>query len=213
MLLAFFAAGCSTDSDAVQAGNVLWDYISGNSQKISLEQAAAIPYATMGMAYGSGPQALLVLGAATPDEADWYGGERLFVATRRGQVIRTVGMPYDLGGIHAALDGPQGAPPQSPVDLQPSRMLFDFPDLGVFSAVADCSRTDRGDDNIEILGTQIPTRHIVEHCDVPVLNWKFNNEFWVDATTHYVWRSSQYIHPKSAPIVLEVLRPEQTSPG
>jgi hypothetical protein len=70
-----------------------------------------------------------------------------------------------------------------------------------------------GDDNVEIFGSRIPTRHIVEHCTVEALKWNFDNEFWKDRTSGYVWRSSQHIHPKSPPIILEVLRPEQNSPS
>ena len=70
-----------------------------------------------------------------------------------------------------------------------------------------------GDDSIEIFGSRIPTRHIVEHCIVQVLRWNFDNEFWQDRTSGYVWRSSQHIHPKSPPLILEVLRPEQNGPG
>jgi hypothetical protein len=90
---------------------------------------------------------------------------------------------------------------------------LDFPDLGIFGATAQCSQKDMGDEDVEIFGSRIATRHIVEHCTVEAMRWSFDNEFWKDKTSGYIWRSSQYIHPKSPPLILEVLRPEQNNPG
>src|SRR5258706_98771 len=59
----------------------------------------------------------------------------------------------------------------------------------------------------------VPVRHIVEHCTVDALRWSFDNEYWEDRMSGYVWRSSQHIHPKSPPLILEVLRPEQNNPS
>ena len=60
-----------------------------SAEKIPRERAAAVPYATMGMALGSSAQALLVLGTITQDELDWFAGEQVFIRTRNGRVIRT----------------------------------------------------------------------------------------------------------------------------
>ena len=126
-------------------------------------------------------------------------------------MIRTAGLPYDLGGLRDLSTNSmlRGAASSS----APQQFSLDFPDLGVFGATAQCSPRDMGDDNVEIFGSRIPTRHIVEHCTVEALKWNFDNEFWKDRTSGYVWRSSQHIHPKSPPIILEVLRPEQNSPS
>jgi len=200
---------CARDSDVFQVGNLIYRSLAGSAEKIPRERAAATPYAAMGMELGSSPQALLVLGTVREDELEWYAGEEVFVATRRGRVIRTAGLPYDLGGLHAVpassitgtMSGNQAATP----------FALDFPDLGIFGATAQCSSRNLGDDEVEILGARIPTRHTVEHCEVEALRWKFDNEFWEDRTSGYVWRSSQHIHPKSPPLILEVLRPEQNS--
>jgi hypothetical protein len=165
----------------------------------------------MGMELGSSAQALLVLGTITRDELDWFAGEQIFVRTRNGRVIRTAGLPYDLGGLRDL--STNSIPRGSEGSSTPQQFSLDFPDLGVFGATAQCSPRDMGDDNVEIFGSRIPTRHIVEHCTVAVMRWNFDNEFWKDRMTGYVWRSSQYIHPKSPPLILEVLRPEPNNPG
>ena len=203
--------GCAGDSDIAQVASLLYRGLSESNTKIPRETAAAVPFATMGIAFGSSPQALLILGATMNEELDWYAGDQVFVATRHGRVIRTVGLPYDLGGAHL-LSTASGAPAVGNAQATDA-MTLDFPDLGVFDAAAKCSSKIIGDDDVEILGARVATRHIVEHCEVTVLRWKFYNDFWQDRMTGYVWRSRQYIHPKSPPLVLEVLRPEQTGPG
>jgi len=179
--------------------------------KIPRERAAAVPYASMGLELGSSTQVMLVLGTTMGDELDWFAGENLFVATNHGRVTRTVGLPYDLGGVQPVNTpaGPAKGTPGAPL----MRSSLDFPDLGVFGAIAECSRRNMGDDSVQILGASLPTRHIVEHCEVQVLRWKFDNDFWEDRTSGYIWRSRQYIHPKSPPLILEVLRPEQNTPN
>jgi hypothetical protein len=208
-LVVGFLSGCAGDSDIAQTGTVIWQAIRGSGSKITREQAAAVPYATMAIALGNSSQALLILGTTTPDELDWYTGQQLFVATRAGRITRTAGLPYDLGGRRIL----QTRTVRSGVntDSMPEVATLDYPDLGIFDAPLACESRNSGEESVEILGAKIMTRHVVEHCEVAVLHWKFDNDFWLDRTTNYIWRSRQYIHPKSAPIVLEVLRPEQPS--
>src|SRR6266550_4353289 len=208
--LVFLLTACVQDSDVVQAGNFLLNSFDKSAEKIPRERVAAVPYATMGMELGSSAQALLVLGTITQDELDWFAGEQVFVRTRNGRVIRTAGLPYDLGGLRDL--STNSIPPGSASGSAPQQFSLDFPDLGIFGATAQCSLRDMGDDSVEIFGSRIPTRHIVEHCTVQTLRWNFDNEFWQDRTSGYVWRSSQHIHPKSPPLILEVLRPEQKGP-
>src|SRR5258706_2959039 len=97
--LACALAGCAGDSDLAQAGNLIFNSLDKSAEKSPRERAAAVPYATMGMELGSSAQALLILGTVTQDELDWFAGEQVSVRTRNGRVIRTAGLPYDLGGL------------------------------------------------------------------------------------------------------------------
>ena len=197
--------GCE-DSDAFRVGTVLVNSITQTPEKISRERAAQIPYASMGLEIGATPQLLLVLGTSVGNELDWFAGEDVFVRTRQGRIVRTVGLPYDLGGIRAVTTTADSAAAGRISATE--HYSFDFPDLGVYGADAQCTRKDSGDTSVEILGAAIASRHIVEHCTVPSMRWSFDNEYWSDKTG-YVWRSSQHIHPNSPPVILEVFRPEQ----
>jgi hypothetical protein len=204
LAVALLLSGCAGDSDVERVGKFLIGTLNSSGEKISRERAAAVPYASMGLALGSNPELLLVLGTATAEQQEWFAGENIFVATRQGHIIRTAGLPYDLGGIRS-LSGSNTLGAGGPATLS----LVDFPDLGIFGAPLQCSSKPAGNESVEILGASIATRHIVEECELTALKWRFHNDFWQDPTTGTIWRSSQYIHPKSPPVTLEVFRPVQ----
>ena len=198
-------AACTGDTTNARLTRLVANYVTGTNEKAPRDFVAAIPYATLGLEYGFTPQVVLVLGRAVDEERDWYAGEAVYVSTRRGRIVRTAGLPYDLGGLRPVAAGQPGANAIS--------YMVDFPDLSIFGAPVLCTTTDGGAETIEIFGAGIPTRRVIEHCSVPALRWTFDNEYWEDRATRYVWRSRQFVHPKSGAIVLEVLRPEEMAPG
>ncbi len=207
VLAATVMSGCSVNPDAVRMGQFLMRSVTGaGGEKLPREQIAAIPYATMGLAIGANPQALLVLGAATDQGLEWYAGERILIVTRDGRVLRTVGLRYDLGLLRTGSDTADNGGVEH-------QFFVDFADRGAFGIPMRCRVTYAGNEDIEILGGLIPTRRRIERCRAEVLDWDFENVFWEDPATGYVWRSSQHIHPQSPPIMLEVLRPAQNGPG
>src|SRR5580698_5344419 len=68
-------AGCSSDSnsDANMFGKMAAQSIAvfGAKPSITLDQVASIPYATIGVRLGDGPQTLLVLATRTGDSFFW----------------------------------------------------------------------------------------------------------------------------------------------
>lgn len=198
-------AGCE-GSDLGELAQLAYTSVTSTPPRVTRDQAAAIPYASMGLELGDTAQVLLVLGTETANELDWFAGDQLFVRTQNGRVVRTVGLPYDLGGLRR-IDTDASA--VQLVSASAVRYSFDFPDLGIFDALAQCTTRDAGNAAVDIFGSQLATRHIIEHCTVPDMRWNFDNEYWTDPMTGYVWRSSQHIHPDSPPVVLQVFRPAQ----
>jgi Group 4 capsule polysaccharide lipoprotein gfcB, YjbF len=207
--LTLVLTACAADSDIRQVANLVWQSASGSAEKVPRERAEAIPFATMGLEYGSSPQAILVLGAVRDATLEWYAGEQVFVATRHGRIVRTAGLPYDLGGLY----GPTGGrDTQAGGGIMAAPLTLDLPDLGVFGASVQCQIRTLEVGEIEIFGANIPTRHSIETCEAAAIKWKFDNEFWTDPASGYVWRSRQHVHPKAPPLILEVFRPEQDNP-
>jgi len=170
-----FLSGCAGDSDIERVGKFVIGTLNESGEKITRERAAAVPFASMGLSLGSNPEILLVLGTTAGSELDWFAGESIFLRTRQGHVIRTAGLPYNMGGLRsitsnvAMAGGTEGAV-----------QLIDFPDLGVYGAPMQCAGRSTNDETVEILGASIPTRHTVEHCEVSSMRWRFDNDFWQD---------------------------------
>lgn len=200
-------AGCGSDSDFSQLGDMVWKSvgsIGGNGPGVERAQAAAVAYATLGVRYGSNAEAMLVLATKNGDEDEWLAGTQVSIVTRGGRIVRTVGLPYNLTGF-------QGPVPNTGPGAQPGsyHYLMDFSDRHLFGIFVNCTQTDVGAERIIIIGGSHDTRHIVETCHAPQIDWDFENHFWKDAATGYVWESVQNIHPASDRLTLEVLRPEQ----
>jgi hypothetical protein len=200
-------AGCGSDSDFVTMGGLLWDNVSrigSEGPPVPRNQAAAVPYASIGIRYGSSPEAMLILATKSGSDSEWLAGTQFSIVTRDGRIIRTVGLPHNLTGF-------QGPIADSGSDATPGsyHYLYDFSERHVFGAIVECAQHDAGPERIEIIGGSHDTRHIVEECTAPQFGWQFQNDFWRDAATGYVWKTMQIIYPDDDPVTISVLRPEQ----
>jgi len=174
--------------------------------RVTRDQAASIPYASMGYSQDGGNQMLLVLATDSSGELLWTGPSHAVIVTRDGRIVRTVGLGHDLAGLtmrNAAVPPPAAAAraPFSSVRLE------DFPELGLYGVLVSCRAHLVGRQQIDILGQAVATTRVDEACRSERPDWSFVDSFWVDPDNGVVWRSRQHIHPKSGEIETEVFRP------
>lgn len=173
---------------------------------VTLEQAAAIPYSSIGYRVGSAAERMLILASDTGGELLWTSSEHRALSTRGGRVVKSVRFDWDLTDTQF----PHGDPAASDLlaeDIPPSLRLCDFQDLGQYGVTIASAFVRRGPESITILGQTLPTIAVVETCKCQALDWEFQNIFWVDEESKFVWRSTQTIHPKMDALTIEVLRP------
>ena len=192
----------SADTDILSLGTVFLHAIGGigSSSGVPREQAAAIPYASLGVRIGGSDQAMFVLASKSGDDLLWLGGTSLGVVTRHGRVVRTVGFASNLSGVHGA-EGVRQDLTQPSVDY-----LYDFGDQSRYGIPVKCTRQSLGPERIVIIGVPRDTTHVAEDCSASGFDWSFRNEFWVDPAG-YVWKSRQFVTPKLDPLTFEILRP------
>jgi hypothetical protein len=198
--------GCGTNSSESRYASILWRLVSGQRNEVSREQAGAIPFASIGISIGRADEGLMVLGLAEGERQEWYARTQM-IAMSNGRILQTQGFPFNLSRLEVRAQGgaaAQGGPPPVGTDYA---LLIDFQDLQLIGTGAQCRSSETGQESIEILGTPLITRHLVESCEIASIDWSFENEFWVDPDTGFVWQSSQYIHPKLSPLTFRVLRP------
>ena len=174
--------------------------------RVTRDQAASIPYASMGFSIGDGNQILLVLGTDSNGEQLWTGPSHAVIVTRDGRIIRTVGLGHDLAGL-TMRNGAAPAPGAAVQGAFTSTRLEDFPELGIYGAQVSCRARLVGQQKINILGQPVTTNRVDEACQSRKPDWSFVDTYWVDPDNGLVWRSRQHIHPKGGKIETELLRP------
>lgn len=211
LLTALALGGCSSlgDSEYGQYYQLVRQGMrnSFGQSSVTLKEAAAIPYASMGWRLNGERENLIVLATDTNGDQLWTSAAHVVLQTQYGRIRRTVGLPHDLAAL-SPLNGPSLPPPALALAGPYSdKRQADFPDMGVYGAVLSCRGRVIGKQTIRILGKAIQTTRVDETCSNAALGWTFTNSFWVDAESGFVWRSDQSIHPGDARIQTEIFRP------
>jgi hypothetical protein len=204
-------AACSSDpgSDYESVFTMARDYFAG-APPISLDQAAAVPYASIGVRIGDGPQVLLVLATQNGDDTMWVAGRSVAIAMHDGRIVRTSGLAENVTNVWRAPAGridPTAPPTQAWGDSRPVTWFADYAELKRYSVSITCTSSQPVEDPVTILGKSIPTVRVEEHCAAPDLDWTYTNRFWLDPSSGFVWRSEQHVRPDFDPLVIDVLRP------
>jgi hypothetical protein len=176
-------------------------------RRVSRQEAAAIPFASLGYRVDGGGQNLLVLASDTSGELLWTAKSHVVILTRGGRIVRTVGLPHDISGVAPRMGGT--LPPLIAALRAPVRSLrvADFADISTYGIALNCVAASAGPQTILILGASIQTVRIDEKCRSEKLGWSFADEYWIDPQSGLVWRSLQHIHPKGETVAIEIFRP------
>jgi hypothetical protein len=212
-VIALAGAGCSSggsvNSNYAQFYQILRQSVTASfgEMRVSRQEAAAIPYASLGYTVGGGNQGLLVLATDSGGDLLWTSAARVVIVTRDGRIVRTVGLGRDVSGVTSRDE--KGLPPPAAAAHASfaSTRLEDFPDMGLYGVGLSCRARLAGRQSIKILGQAIATLRIDETCSSRNPDWSFTDSFWVDKDTDFVWRSRQHVHPKGTPLEIEIFRP------
>lgn len=208
---ALLLGGCTSagDSNYEQVWRVLRASVKASfgDSKVTRDQAAAVPYASMGWRLGKGPQSLIVLATDKNGQRLWTSAARIVLVTEDGRLTRSVGLPHDLGGLNPRDASALPAPAQALTAPFHSTRLADYPDMGRYGVTIDCQSRAMARQSITILGRALTATLVQEDCYAQALRWRFQDQYWVDPTDGTVWRSRQHIHPEDDVLETELFRP------
>src|SRR6202008_3436431 len=103
--LAIAVAGCSSagsgNTNYSQFYKMMRQSLSASfgNVRVTRDQAAAIPYASMGYALDGGNQIMLVLATDSGGEMLWTSAAHIVIVTRQGRIVRTLGFGHDLSSL------------------------------------------------------------------------------------------------------------------
>lgn len=174
--------------------------------RITREQAASVPYASMGYMQDGGNESMVILGTDQGGEQLWTSAAKVVIVTRDGRIARTLNLDHDLAGMTArgGVLPPPSAALQGPFT---STRLQDYPELDMYGVILTCRAQAVARQAIKILGQAIATMRVDESCRARKPEWSFTDSYWVDTDNGRVWRARQHIHPQGGIIETEIFRP------
>jgi hypothetical protein len=211
--ITFASTGCSSggsiNGNYAQVYQIMRQSMSASFGKIrvSRQEAAAIPYASLGYRVGGGNQGLLVLATDSGGDLLWTSAAHVVIVTRDGRIVRTVGLGGDLSNLTSRDERSLSSPAAAVRAAFASTRLEDFPDMGLYGVRVSCQARLTGQQSIKILGQVIATLRVDETCNSRNPDWSFTDIFWVDKDSGFVWRSRQHVHPKGMLVETEIFRP------
>jgi len=177
--------------------------------RVTAEQAAAIPYATLSYRVDGNSESLLVLATDSNGDLLWTAASHVALMTRDGRILRSVGLPHDKGGMSGHLGVPLSPLTSALKAPYRSTRTADFPDIGYYGVALNCTAVARGRQLITILGTALPTTKVEESCESRAPRWSFTDSYWLDSESGFVWQSTQNIHPSGTVVKIKILRPPE----
>jgi len=200
-------AGCSSgqgEGDWGDVYNILTQSFGGSSPGVSIQDAALIPFATIGVRLDDGPEGILVLASPNPQQQLWTSASHIVLLTQNGRILRTAGLPHNRTDIRLVAGSRDAPPLQGSVE---TRWEEDFGDLHQYSILVVCRSIVRGPEGVKNFTSLIPAIHVDEECRSDQLDWSFTNSYWISPKDGLTWRSIQYVSPKLGPLDVEILRP------
>jgi len=185
----------------VEAFGVIKKAVFGQENYIDPKVISSIPYASMLVRIGKGPEALMILESVYDDNYTWISADGVYLVTRNGRIIQTQGLPNNLTNImHPDIDWTDN----KFEDIEfTSYYSFEKPLLNNLKVISSFSVGDIQDKNLSLANLRL--QKIEESLYSEEVNWSELNEYWTDEKG-YVWLSKQSISPKLPPIYLEVTK-------
>ena len=207
-LPALFLAACDALPEATQAWKTAELAFQGRPDApITRSQIEASPYASVRAKMGSSGRVVMVLGRYDAPDLHWISADRVAIATRNGRIVKTAGLSENLKNTDFLGPDPVADGLHQLVGTTTVRRLIDIDAGNHFGVPVTSQLTPQGRETIEVLERTYETIVVRETNVAKILDWEFENYYWVDPDTGFVWKSLQHATPNTPPVELEVLKP------
>jgi len=211
-IAAFFAAlclplalaACSSDqsNDYSQVFSIFTHIFGGEGDRVTYQQAAGIPFATIGVRVGNSTEGILVLGSSNGDRQLWTAASHIVLVLQRGRVVRTAGLEDNLSEMRLVRGSVSGTFPTAETVWE-----ADLPDQHLYSVPVTCKAYSQGPDTYNNFNSPVAVIRVEDQCRSDKLDWSFTNTYWIAPQTGLMWHSIQNISPKLDPLEIRILRP------
>ena len=185
----------------VQAFNAIKQLILGFENNIQPEVISNIPYASMLVRIGNGPEALMILESVNNDRYSWISADGVYLVIQDGIIIKTHGLTNNLTEkLMASQTWQEDLYDNLEYVSYNSYSLPTLNNLKVISTYSLKSKT-----KINLMFEIKNLRLIEETLTSSEIAWSEINQYWVDES-NFVWKSEQNISPRLPTIYYEVTK-------
>ena len=163
----------------------------GYKSDISIDAIQEIPYASMLLKIGKGPQGLLILESVNGNLLTWVSADGVYFVTEKGRIIKTEGLLNNLTDVLKGFSSLEDTVSHK----ESFEVYYSYNKPELRNLHLSLTYSVKGTEIIEIMGTSKELLLIHEAGESSLLGWKFINKYWVD-DNFMVWKSIQTISPK-----------------
>lgn len=198
--------GCASDSLSL-IGSTLG--VGVPRYPLSDAQIEALPYASIGVRIGGGSGVVMILATIDGEELTWVSTDRVVLITRRGRLVKTIGLPRDLLHLRETGPDPLSLALREDSTVLESRVarIIDIRPRDDFSVPVGSRFEKLGEETLTVLGAEHRVVKLRERVTVAKWRWSTDNLFWVDPDSGRVWKSRQQFCPDVPAITFELLKP------
>ena len=175
--LSTILAACGTDAGWQNMRLMVMERFKGTPEPpMTRQEINDIPYAMLMARFGREAPAVLVLTADEPRGQQWMSANNASIVTRKGRLIRTVGLGIDLRDSYMLDDDPLDNNPQLLSGVIRYQRYFEQGDNPPQISVLDCQITSKGQEVLTIVELDFQVIRLEEKCKTK--GWKFKNIYW-----------------------------------
>lgn len=177
------------------------------SLNVTRAQVDAVPYPQILVTTASS-EGVMAMARRRGDLEFWVASGKQVVMMRDGLVVRTVGLGVALDGTRFSGESPFKRGLQHlPAGYTSTRWIDVY--AGNRIGIAVHSRfSPQGTETLRILDKDYALLRIDEQVDVPTLDFRATNHYWVDPQDGFILRSEQYLTPRLSLKIVQ-LRPDR----
>lgn len=206
-LLLILVVSCSTlDSSKIAPGykeafdSIKLIVFGDNSRLFNYEDINKIPYASILLKIGKGPEGLLILESENKGKSTWVSADDVRFLMQDGRITQTSGLNNNLTDLIFP-DSVQGLPQETQNFI--IYYSYDFPFLSALKV--KISRKYLGKVKVNLASGPKELHYVEEVIHNKEIGWRANNKYWLDEE-NFVWKSEQQISPKLPNIKYEVTK-------
>lgn len=206
LLLCFLLTACSQTQQGI--GDTISVAIFGSPDvQLSDQQIRDMPYANMYARINDGSRIFVVLAFAENGQLKWLTQDRAMLVTQNGRLVKTTGLENNLNEVSDLQHDPLLKAKSLVEGAKWTRTLTWTQDKQLHMVTANSVFHLAGTEPLTILGITKTYQLVEENVEVPELNTRYRNRFWIDLASGAVSQAEQYVGPEFFPVEITILNP------